>query len=107
MMGSPNFSASFHFREGFPVSLRVCAPEVAGELLLGVASFVVPDEQAFGRADTPEAGDDGRVVSVAAVAVQFYEVFADEFYVVPEHRALGMARDADGVPWREVFINLD
>src|SRR5690606_15043094 len=92
--------------QGLAVPLGMSAAEVALELFLGAAAFVVSDEHALDGADAPEAADDGRIVAETAVAVKFGEVAAEAADVVAALRPAGVAGDADRVPRAELRVEV-
>lgn len=104
--GEAEFFGFFHLCECFAVALGVGASEVTGEFFLGCFAFLVTDDEAFAVADASESGDEGGVVSEVSVAVEFAEVSADVFDVIAGLWAVWVAGDADGVPWREICVDI-
>ena len=102
----PELLGELHLEERLAVALGMGAAEVGGDLLGDGLSLVVDDHEALDRADPGEAGDDGRVVSEGAVAVELAEVAAHRGDVVHPLRTERVARDAHGLPGREVGVDL-
>ena len=101
MIGRWNFAARRIFDQRLAIAFGVGAAEVAGGPLGEVLPFLVADEHHLGFAEVAKAGDDRLVVADGAVAVQLDELVEDQLDVVAGLGALGMARNADGLPGLE------
>lgn len=87
-----------HQAQGLAVALGMHHPEVAFELLLGVAALLLADDQDFLVIEFGEAADHGFVVGIAAIAVEFDPISKDQLDVIQGVRALGMARQLHPLP---------
>src|SRR5262249_39547941 len=72
------------------------------EPLLHVAALLVADQRDRAAVELAEPGDEGAVVRATAVAVQLDPVGQHALDVVQRVRAVGMARELDGMPDRLV-----
>ncbi len=104
--GESEFFGFAHFGEGFSVAFGVGASEVTREFFLGGLSLLVSDDEALSVSDSSESGDECGVVCEGAVAVEFAEVAGDVLDVVAGLRAVGVTRNTDGVPGREVGVDI-
>jgi hypothetical protein len=91
MSGRRNRSGEPHETQRLAITLGLRHAVVAAHALLGVATLLVADEHHGSVVETRGAADDGEVVAVHAVAVQFVEVLEDEPGVVER---VGDAADA-------------
>jgi len=81
-------------------------PKLRWILFLGVAALLVADDHARLAVEAGEAADDGLVVRIAAVAVQFAEVAEHAGDVVQSVGPLRMARDLRDLPGGELAVDL-
>ena len=95
-----------HTPQRLAVALGVRQAERAADLFLGVPALVMPDQHHLVVGRAGQAAHDGRVVAVAAVAVELAELAADGIDVVLEQRPLGMPRHLHRFPGREVVVGL-
>ena len=82
-------------------------PEVAVEIVLGIAALLVTDDHDADAVEPRPSADDGRIVPVQPVAVQLDEVGEHGVDVVEWVRAAGMAGDLHALHRREIAIDLD
>ena len=66
--------------------------------LFEVAALLLAEEHHLAVVELGEAGEDGTVIAVGAVAVQLNELVEDEFEVVERLRPRFVAGDLHGVP---------
>src|SRR5215831_5007296 len=92
------FLRELHETQRLPEAFGPGHPEVAVELLLGVASLLVAEDHAGLSAKTRDAADDRGIVTERAVAVQLLETREDAVHVIERVRALRMARDLRDLP---------
>ena len=95
-----------HQAERFAITFGMRAAEIAQHVFLGVASFLVGDENAALR---PEHGDAARhrfVVRKKPVAAQLDPVGETTLDVIERERPLHMPRDLHPLPRRQVAVNL-
>src|SRR6186997_836158 len=88
----------FHHAHSLPVALGVRHPEVSARSLVDVAPLLLADDHDRLAAETPEAGDERRVLGASPVAVQLDKVLEESLDVVEGVRALRVARQVDGPP---------
>ena len=74
------------------------AAEVALEVFLGVAAFLVADDDDALAADAGESAGHGRVIADVAVAVELAEIRESEGDVVEHERTFRVAGDLDALP---------
>ena len=98
--------SELHLDERFAIALRMGAAEQALGLFLEVVSFLMADQHDAMVADACEAGADGAVVADGAVAVHFDELVEDHVDVIERLWPFRMARDEDGIPRRQVGVDL-
>ena len=91
-----------HQAQGLPVALGSRHAEVAADLALGVAAFLVANDHHAAAVDTRETAHDRGVIGKGAVAGQFLELVADHPDVVVGVRPRGMPRQLRHLPGREV-----
>ena len=103
--GHGEFLRELHQAEGLAVALGVGGAEVALEVLLGVAAFLVAEDDAFPLAEHREAAGHRGVVADVAVAVELGEVFEGQRDVIEHERALGVAGDLYALPRGEVLVD--
>src|SRR5215467_1904565 len=82
------------------------APEIAHHVLLGVAPFLVSDNDATLAAKHGHTAWHGAIVGIAAIAVQFDPVCKTALDVIESERSLSMPRALHALPSRQVVINL-
>src|SRR4029079_14701439 len=104
--GHPEFFAETHQSQRLAVALRMCAPEVAHHVLLGVASFLVSNNDATLAIKHCHPAWHGAIVGKAAVAVQFHPVRKTTVNVIERERSLIVPGNLDPLPGRQIVINV-
>src|SRR5262249_1526595 len=84
--------------DGFRIARGFGHPEIAVELLLCVAALLFTDDHNGPAFEEGRAGDDGWIVAVEAIAVNFAEVGEDALDVVESVGALRMAGQLNSRP---------
>ncbi len=97
-MGRLNLSASSHQAESLPVALGFRHAEIAVQLGLRVAAFLLPDDHDGPSLEEGEAADNRGIVGEGAVAVKLAEIRKEALDVIERVRALGMARELNALP---------
>jgi hypothetical protein len=82
------------------------APEVAHHVLLGVAPFLVSDNDATLAAEHCHSAWHCAIVGKAAVAVQFDPVNKTALNVIERERPLSVPGDLDPLPSRQIAVNV-
>src|SRR5207249_10999331 len=95
-----------HQSQRLSVTLRVGHAEVAAEYLLGIAAPLMTDDHHRLAVEPRPAGDDRRIFTKEAIAVQLDEVGEDQLEIIERERSLRLARDLDALPWREIPVDL-
>ncbi len=95
-----------HQAQCLAVALRLGHAEVAHDLFLGGAAFLVADDHHRAAVDPAQAADDGLVVGEGAVAGQFLELFAEHLDVIGGVGTGRMARKLRDLPGREIAEDL-
>jgi hypothetical protein len=93
-----------HETLGLAIALGVRHAEVPGDLLPGVPPLLVSDEDDRAALEAREAGDDGRVVAEAAVAVHLGELVEEQPAPVARVRPLGVAGELGALPGGQVGV---
>ena len=104
--GHAELFGHFHDAEGFAVAFWVGATEVAKDVFLGIAAFLLADEHDRAAVKFGGSAYDGRVVPEVAVAVDFLEIGKSVLEVVQGIGALGVAGELDFLPGGEVGVDL-
>ena len=73
---------------------------------LGVAAFLVADDHHALAVETGQTADDGRIIRIVAVAVQFFEIGEQVLDVVQRIGALRVARNLRNLPRRELGVDI-
>ena len=95
-----------HQAKGLAVAFRIRAAEVAAEVFLGVAAFLLAEDHDRTAFEESGATDDGLVVHVQAVAMQLLEVVEQHADVVQGVGATGVAGQLDALPGVQVAVDL-
>ena len=96
--GRENFAAMLHQAQRFPIALGFRHPEVAKQLLLGIAAFLLADDHHGTIVEPGGPGHDGVIVAIGAVAVQFFEIREQALDVIERVGTLGMPRQLHAFP---------
>src|SRR5699024_12176024 len=96
--GQAETFGQFHQPQRLAVALRFRHAEVAVDLFLGVAPFLVADEHDRPAIQARGAADDGRIVGVGSVAVQLDEVGEHAVDVILRVGPLRVARQLRHLP---------
>ena len=75
-----------HQAQGFAVAFGARHAEVAADFFFGVAAFLVADDDDALAVKPRQAADDGVIVGIVAVAVQFLEIGTERGDVVQRYR---------------------
>src|SRR5262249_12260149 len=94
-----------HQAKRLAVSLRMRHAEVARDLLPGVAPLLMSDDDQAPIIEARQAPDDGRVVTVDAVAVQLEKILEQQGAEMARVRAAGMAGELRALPRREARVH--
>src|SRR5207245_1982799 len=95
-----------HEPHGLAVAFRAGHAEVPENLLLGIASLLVADQDHRLPVETGETSDDRGIVGERAVAVRFLEVRKQSRDVIERVRTLRMPRHLSDLPRRELSVDL-
>src|SRR5690606_26524989 len=90
------------FEERLAVAFGMGAPEMAGDFLRGVLALAMADDEHAPAAQGAEPGEDRGIIAERAVAMELDEVFDQELDVIARQRAIGMARELDALPRRQL-----
>ena len=82
-----------HQPHRFAVSTRSRHPEIAGDVLFGVAAFLMADQHHGSIAHPADTADQGLIVVTATIAVQFNPVVAEHLDEIQRARTLRMTGD--------------
>src|SRR5262249_48934456 len=93
-----------HQTQRLAVALRMRAPEIAHHVLLGVAPFLVSDNDATLAAKHGHTAWHGAIVGKAAIAVQFDPVRKAALDVIESERSLSMPRDFHALQGLQIVI---
>ena len=91
--GHAEFFGKVHQAQGFAVAFGAGHAKVAVQFFFGVAPFLMPNHHHAVSVKTGNAADNGVVVGIMAIAVQFLKIGAQRVDVVLGVWALRMARD--------------
>src|SRR3954463_12501939 len=100
------FLGELHQPQGLAIALGLGHAEVAGDLLLRVAAFLMADHHARLAVEAGEAADYGGVVGESSVAVQLFPVREERLHIVERVRALRMARNLRHLPGRQLAVDV-
>ena len=84
------FLCYLHRAECFPIALGIGHPEIAVNLLLGIARLLMPHNHDFFAMETRHPADDGRIVGIAAIAMNLAPLSKNAFDVIERIGALRM-----------------
>ena len=104
--GTAELRGDLHHAHRLAVALGLGHPEVAADLLLGVAPLLVADHHAGLAVEARQAADDGGVIGEMAIAVQFLELGEDLGAIVQGLRALRVAGDLIDLPGRHIGVDV-
>ncbi len=104
--GQTEFLGESHDPQRLPVTLGVGAAEIALDVFLHVAPFLVGDDHATQAIERRQAGRHRTVVTEVPVSVQFNEIAEAQPQIIQGVRSLWMARDFHTIPCAEVGVNL-
>ena len=104
--GRSKFLREAHEAERLAVTLGMGAAEVPFQVFLGVASFLVADDDAADPAEGGEPAGHGVVIAEMAVAVQLDKIVAAELDVIEHERPRRMAGDLHPLPGIQIPVNL-
>ena len=96
--GHLEFFGEFHNSECFAVAFGPGHSEVAPEFSGGSGAFLVSDDGDGASVKRGESGDDGAVVGVVAVAVEFGKFFAHAAHIIEHLGAFGVPGDLADLP---------
>ena len=105
-MGRPNLSARSMTRIALRKPSGCGTAEVAPDVLLGVGALAVPENRHPTTVEGAQTGEHRLVVAEVAVAVELDDVGEERLDVVLGLGSLGVARDLDAVPRREVLVGV-
>src|SRR4029077_11846357 len=100
--GNAEFFGELHQTQGFAVTFRVGATKVAHDIFLGVAAFLVSDDDASMGTEHGQSARHRSIVRKMAVAVQFGPAGEATLDVIEGERALHVPRDLDPLPGTEI-----
>ncbi len=100
------FFSDFHQSQGLAITLGLGHAEVAHRALFGVAALLVANDHAGLAIEACKTADDGLIVRIAAVAMQFMEVGEDLVHVIHRVRTLRMACNLRDLPGRELRVDI-
>src|SRR5262249_51766489 len=103
--GFAELRPELHQAEGLAIAFGVRHPEVAGDVLAGVAALLVPDHHHRLPLEAREPAHDGLVVAVDAVAVELHEVLEEQADEVEGVRPLRVAGDLRPLPGGEAPVD--
>src|SRR4029079_2401165 len=104
--GQGEFLGELHEAQRLAVAVRARHPEVAVDLLLGVAPLLLADHHARLAVEAGETADDRRIVGVCAIAVQLAELGEHAVDVIARVRTLRMPRDLRDLPRTELAVDV-
>ena len=102
----PEFLRQTHDSHRLAITLGMGAAEVALDVLLHVAPFLVGDDDAANPVQRGQTARHGAVIAEGAVPVQFDEVAEAQPQVIQGVGSLWMARDFHTIPGAEIGVNL-
>src|SRR5262249_14220438 len=88
--GAAELGGELHHADRFAVAFRFRHSEIAVQLLLGVAPFLLAHHHDRPAFEESRAAHDGRIVGIQAIAVDFLEIRKDTLDVIERMRALGV-----------------
>ena len=106
MKGRREFLGEPHQAQRLAVALGIGAAEVALDVLLQLAAFLMADDGALATGDRGEAAGHRLVIGKKPVAAEFDEVRERKLEVIERIGARGMAGDLHALPGGEVQVNL-
>ena len=95
-----------HQPQRLAITLRLGHAEISVELILGVASLLMPDHHDRLAAETRQATDDRGILRKQTVALQFLEISKNVLEVVQGVRPLRMPRDLRDLPRRKLAVDI-
>src|SRR5229473_4129038 len=104
--GRTELLGQMHEAQRLAITLGVGHPEVAVQILLGVAALLVPDHHDAHAVEPRPAAHQGGIVAEQPVAVQLDEVREHSAQVVERVRSLGVAGHLDALHRRQVLVDL-
>ncbi len=103
--GQAEFFGEAHQAKGFSITFGLGHTEVALDIFLGVAAFLLGDDHDGLALEKCGATDECAVVVVLAVAVEFLKIFEEKFDVIEGVGAFRMAGDLNLLPRGKTGIN--
>ena len=103
--GQAEFFRQMHQAQGFAVAFGARHAEVAADFFFGVAAFLVADDDDALAVKPRQTADDGVIVGIVAVAVQFLEIGTERGDVVQSIGTLRMAGNLGNLCRRELGID--
>ena len=85
------FFRRLHQPQSLPITFGAGHTEIAADFLFGVPTFLMADNDNTLAVEPRQATDDGMIVRVMTVAVQFLEISEKRIYIIIGIRTLGMA----------------
>src|SRR5262249_52260123 len=104
--GFAELRPELHQAEGLAIPFGVRHPEVARDVMAGVAALLMPDHPHRRSLEAREAAHDGLVVAVDAVAVELHEVLEEQADEIEGVRPLRVAGDLRSLPRGEAPVDL-
>ena len=99
------FFRQLHQAQGLAVALRTRHAKVAVNLFLGITPLLVPDHHHRLAIEPRQTANDGMVVSIGPVTVQFLEVSENMLRVIQRIRTLRMARHLGDLPGGQLGVD--
>src|SRR5271165_5623395 len=94
-----------HDTERLPVSFRVCAPEIASNILLRIPTLLMRDNDTTVITNCGEPARHSLVVSKKPIAVQLEEIRKSRVQVIKRERPRSMPRNLHFLPGRKPIVN--
>ncbi|OPZ11974.1 MAG: hypothetical protein BWZ07_01633 [Alphaproteobacteria bacterium ADurb.BinA280] len=94
-----------HDAQGFAVALRAWHAEVALDLGLGIATFLMPDDRDRAAIDATDTADQCRIIGEGAIPGEFLELLTDRVDVVLRVGSLRVTRQLGDLPGRQRLEN--
>ena len=99
------FLSHAHETKRLAVTLRMGTAKVTQQILLGVTTFLMADDDDFFSTPCGKTCWHGLVITDVAVTVQFGKVFAAMLHVIQHEGAIGMTRDLHALPGIEIGMD--
>src|SRR5712664_2524924 len=104
--GPAKLRRELHHAQRLPVTLWFWLAKIANQTLFRVASLLMADDRHWAPVESSEARNNGFVVGVAAIPVQFNKVREKQVDKVQRVRPLLVPRDLRALPWPQMRVEL-